>query len=68
MHLDIFFRLQEVKSSSLVSVLFREAFNHLYISFFHSLLNGFSVTCFSTLFADPLFLLIGRRYWWAGRY
>ena len=40
-HLDI--GLQEVKSSSLVSTLFREAFSHPYISLFHSLVNGFSV-------------------------
>ena len=33
-HLDISFRLQVVDSSSLVSVLFREAFSHPYISFF----------------------------------
>ena len=33
-HLDITFRLQIVESSSLVSVLFREAFNHPYIFFF----------------------------------
>ena len=42
-HLDITFGLQLVESSSLVSVLFRKAFNHPYISFFHLLLNGFSV-------------------------
>ena len=34
--------MQVVKSSSLVSVLFREVFNHLYISFFHLLVNGVS--------------------------
>ena len=34
-HLDITFGLQVVESSSLVSVLFREAFSHPYISFFH---------------------------------
>ena len=34
-HLDITFRLQVVVSSSLVSVLFREAFSRPYISFFH---------------------------------
>ena len=28
---------------SLVSVVFREALNHPYISFFHLLINGFSV-------------------------
>ena len=31
------------ESSSLVSVLFREVFSHPYISFFHLLVNGFSV-------------------------
>ena len=44
-HLDITFGLQVVESSSHVSVLFREAFSHPYISFFHLLVNGFSVTC-----------------------
>ena len=43
MHLDIIFGLQVVESSSLVSVLFREAFNHPYISFFHLLVYGVSV-------------------------
>ena len=32
-----------VESSSLVSVLFREAISHPYIFFFHLLVNGFSV-------------------------
>ena len=36
-HLDITFGLQVVESTSLVSVLFREAFSHPYISFFHLL-------------------------------
>ena len=51
-HLDITFGLQVVESSSLVSVLFREEFNHPYISFFHLLVNGFSVIreCGSTLY------------------
>ena len=40
-HLDITFGLQLVESSSIVSVLFREAFNHPYISFLHCLVNGF---------------------------
>ena len=31
------------ESSSLVSVIFREVFSHPYISFFHLLVNGFSV-------------------------
>ena len=34
---------QVAESSSLVSVLFREALGHPYISFFHLLVNGFSV-------------------------
>ena len=42
-HLDITFGLQVVESSSLVSVLFREVFSHPYISFFHLLVNSFSV-------------------------
>ena len=51
-HLDITFGLQVVESSSLVSVLFREAFNHPYISFFHLLVNGVFVIreCGSTLY------------------
>ena len=47
-NLDIIFGLQVVESSSLVSVVFREAFSHPYISFLHLLVNGFSVTSFST--------------------
>ena len=35
--------MQVVESSSLVSVLFGEAFSHPYISFIHLLVNGFSV-------------------------
>ena len=42
-HLDITFGLQLVESSSLVSVLFRETFNHPYISIFHLQVYGFSV-------------------------
>ena len=37
-HLDITLGLQVVESSSLVSILFREAFNHPYIFFFYLLL------------------------------
>ena len=37
------FYSQIVESSSLVSILFREVFSHPYISFFHLLVNGFSV-------------------------
>ena len=40
-HLDIILGLQVVESSSLVSVLFREAFSHPYISFF-----SFTSKCF----------------------
>ena len=42
-HLDITFGLQVVESSSLVSVLFREAFNHPFNSFFHLQVTSFSV-------------------------
>ena len=44
--------LHVVDSLSLVSVLFREAFSHPYISFFHLLVNVFSVIreCGSTLY------------------
>ena len=44
------FRLQVVEGSSLVSVLFSEAFSHPYISFFHLLVNVFSVTCLPPFF------------------
>ena len=37
------FIMQVVERSSLVSVHFREAFSHPYISFFHLLVNGFPV-------------------------
>ena len=60
-HLDITFGLQLIESSSLVSVLFSEAFNHPYISFFHLLVTGFSVTCFCIIFVDP----IPSFNWWA---
>ena len=33
----------QIAGSCLVSVLFRDAFSHPYISFFHLLVNGFSV-------------------------
>ena len=42
-HFDITFRLQVGESSSLVFVLFRQAFSYPYISFFHLLVNVFSV-------------------------
>ena len=43
-------RYRVIESSSLVPVLFREMFSHPYISLFHLLVNGFSVTCFRTFF------------------
>ena len=53
---EIDFRLQiqgnrKLIPCSLVPVLFREVFSHPYISFFHLLVNGFSVTCFRTFFS-----------------
>ena len=36
-------RHRVIESLFLVSVLFREVFSHLYISFFHLLVNGFCV-------------------------
>ena len=42
------FYSQVVESSSLVPVLFREAISHPYISFFHLLVNVFSVTSLYT--------------------
>ena len=60
-HLDITFGLQVVESSSLVSVLFREALSLPYISVFHLLVNRFSVTSFRTFFDDPFPSL----HWWA---
>ena len=45
-------RHRVMESSSLVPVLFREVFSQPYISFFHLLVNGFSVIreCGSTLY------------------
>ena len=40
-------RYRVIESSSLVPVLFREVFSHPYISFFHLLVNGFSVISYS---------------------
>ena len=63
--------LQVVESTSLVSLLYREVFNHSYISFFHLLVNGFSViyiymfvdeTVFESYFSDqPTFSRISRQ-------
>ena len=66
-HLDITIKLHIVESSSLVSVLLREAFDNPYIFFFQLLVNGFSVTCFRTFFRIPYLLLMDGRYRWVGR-
>ena len=55
------FYSQIVESSSLVSVLFREAINHPYISFFHLLVNSFSVTSLSTFSKTPYLYYTGGR-------
>ena len=47
-HLDTTFGWQVVESSSLVSVLFREALSRPYMSFFHLLVNVFCVTSVRT--------------------
>ena len=46
-------RCMVIESSSLVPVLFREVFSQPYISFFHLLVNGFSVIYIQ---ADPITL------------
>ena len=65
-HFDITYGLHVVDSSSLVSVPFSEVFSHPYISYFHLLVNGFSVTCFRTFFEDHYLLYSGGRYQWVG--
>ena len=60
-HLDITFGLQVVESSSVVSVLFREAFSHPYISFIHLLINGSSVTSFHTISTTSSLPYIGGQ-------
>ena len=57
------FYSQIVESSSLVSVLFREAINHPFISFFHLLVNGFSVTSFRTFLKTPYLYYTGGTWW-----
>ena len=57
-HHGVTFGLQVVESSSLVSVLFREAFNHPYISSFRKCLFCY---LFKYFFADPL----PYFNWWA---
>ena len=60
MLIGIFYSLI-VESSSLFSVLFREAISHPYISFFHLLVNGFSVTSFRTFLKTPYLYYTGGR-------
>ena len=55
------FYSQIVESSSHVSVLFREAISHPYISFFHLLVNVFSVTSFRTFSKTPYLYYTGGR-------
>ena len=52
MHLDITFRLLVVESSSLVSLIFREAFSQPYISFFHLLIKFLSVVIIINIFIN----------------
>ena len=59
--LTITFGLHVFDSSSLVSVLFKEAFSHPYISLFHLLVNGFSVTSFHIFSKTPYLLYSGGR-------
>ena len=47
---EIDFRLQ-IQGNPLFPYFFREVFSHPYISFFHLLVYGFSVTCFRTFFS-----------------
>ena len=54
------FYSQIVESSSLVSVLFREVFSHPYISFFHLVVNGFSVTCNNNNYHNQLLQTVSR--------
>ena len=61
MHLDITFRLQVLQRCSLDSVLFRESFNHPYISLFHLLVMFLVIFTLNfiimTLHLSNLFLL-----------
>ena len=60
------FYSQIVESSSLVSVLLLEEISHPYISSFHLLVNGFSVTSFRTFSKTPYLYYTGGRYRWGG--
>ena len=53
-------RYRVIESSSLVPVLFREVFSHPYISFFHLLVNGFSVIQLSLHKEPPEFGLVKK--------
>ena len=59
----LLFRLQVVERSSLlVSVLFRKALSHPYISFFHLLVNGFSVIIIIIIFMINFFRRVFSEY------
>ena len=67
-HLDITFGLQVVESSSLVSVLFKEAFSHFYISFFQLLVKTVFLLLVSVLILKTPYLLYSvGRYGWEGK-
>ena len=56
------FYSQIVESSSLVFVLFREAISHPYISFFHLLVNGFSVIIIIIIIFINFFIWVFSEY------
>ena len=57
------FGLHVVDSSSLVSVLFRETFNHPYICFFHLLVNGFLLYIYIYLKLNTKQKLTFEKHW-----
>ena len=61
-------RYRVIKSSSLVPVLFREVFSHPYISLFHLLVNGFSVTCNNNNYHNNLLQTGFLGVYWSDRY
>ena len=56
-----------VEGLYLVSALFREVFSHPYISFFHLLVNSFTVTSFCAFLKTPYLHYSGGRYRLVGR-
>ena len=55
-------RYRVIESSSLVPVLFREVFSHPYISFFHLLVNGFSVIIIIIIIFINFFMRVFSKY------